>query len=477
MFAGGLGRITIGIVLMETLFAIQTLVTITVLPAVVADLGGIRLYGVALSASVLAGAVALPVAARIAYRFGALATFTSAVVVFAAGTVVVITAKGMPAFIVGRLIEGAGGGAQYAVALAVVARVYSQGQRPRLLALWTAAWALPGLLGPSYGGLVAESLGWRWAFGLLLPVLLLAALLIAPALNPGRGAPDEDGEAEPAMQRPGQVAQEPPAPTVAAGWLVALGVGAAAVLVAIGAASSWATPVGVVGLVVCVFAVRAILPPGSFRARPGLPATVAVAFLATTAFFATDGFLPVILTRLRGQSLTVASLVITLGTLAWVTGSFVQTRLVTRVSRRMLVSCGAGAVVCGVVGVGAGALGWPLVVPYLAWTVAGFGMGLAYPTITLAAMDAAPADNEGEAVEALAQYQLADSLGAAVGPGLAGGVLSVTLTIGASLRAGLLAGLTLSLAVALVLVATALVRFDRGGPGVSRTPPSLSPSP
>ena len=50
MFVGRLGRITVGIVLMETLFAIQTLVTITVLPVVVAGLGGLRLYGVALSA-------------------------------------------------------------------------------------------------------------------------------------------------------------------------------------------------------------------------------------------------------------------------------------------------------------------------------------------------------------------------------------------------------------------------------------------
>jgi MFS family permease len=210
-----------------------------------------------------------------------------------------------------------------------------------------------------------------------------------------------------------------------------------------------------------VLAVRAILPSGSFRAKVGLASTVATAFLATTAFFAADGFLPVILTRLRGQSLTVASLVITLGTLAWVGGSFLQARLVTRIARRDLVSAGAFLVVAGVVGVGAGALGAPLAVPYLAWTLAGFGMGMAYPTITLAAMEAAPADNEGETVEALAQYQLADALGTAVGPGLSGGVLSVTLTLGASLRSGLVAGLGLALAVALVLLATSLSRFDR----------------
>jgi MFS family permease len=205
--------------------------------------------------------------------------------------------------------------------------------------------------------------------------------------------------------------------------------------------------------------VRAILPPGSFRARRGLPSTVATAFLATTAFFAADGFLPVILTRLRGRSLTVASLVITLATLAWVGASFLQSRLVTRIERRTLVAVGSALLVVGVVGVAAGTLtSVPLVVPYLAWTVAGFGMGLAYPTITLLAMEAAPADGE---VEVLAQYQLADSLGAAVGPGLSGGVLSVALTIGATLQAGLLAGLGVAMVFALLLLATALTRFDR----------------
>ncbi len=452
MFAGRLGRITVGILLMETLFAVQTLVTITVLPAVVSDLGGIRLYGVALSASVLAGAVVLPVAARVARRIGAGRTFITSVVVFALGTTVVVTAGSMPVFILGRLVEGAGGGAQYAVALAVVTRVYSERQRPRLLALWTAAWALPGLLGPSYGGLVASTLGWRWAFGLLLPVLLLAALLIAPALTSGAAAPDRSEDAS--------RGDGPATPEVGTVRLLGLGLGAALVLAGMGTGQGVGLALGGVGIVLSVVAVRLILPAGTFRSARGLPATVATAFLATTAFFAADGFLPVILTRLRHQSLTVASVVITLGTLAWVGGSFLQSRLVTRVPRRVLVAGGSVLVVLGVLGVAAGALGAPLVVPYLAWTIAGFGMGHAYPTITLLAMEAAPGAAGGE-VEALAQYQLADALGTAVGPGLSGGVLSVALTLGAPLRTGLVAGLGLALVVAFLLLATSLARFDR----------------
>ena len=61
LFSGGYARTTVGLVLLETLVAVHILVTVAVLPAVVRDLGGIRLYGVALAAPALATAVALPV--------------------------------------------------------------------------------------------------------------------------------------------------------------------------------------------------------------------------------------------------------------------------------------------------------------------------------------------------------------------------------------------------------------------------------
>ena len=60
MFAGSLGRLTFGLFLLEALAAVQILVVTTVLPAIVADLGGLRFYGWAFSASGLATVITIP---------------------------------------------------------------------------------------------------------------------------------------------------------------------------------------------------------------------------------------------------------------------------------------------------------------------------------------------------------------------------------------------------------------------------------
>src|SRR5262245_20864682 len=70
LFAGGLARTTVGLFLMEGLVAVQVLVTVAVLPAVVSDLGGVRLYGAALSASEVAIVVVLPFTPRLVKRWG-----------------------------------------------------------------------------------------------------------------------------------------------------------------------------------------------------------------------------------------------------------------------------------------------------------------------------------------------------------------------------------------------------------------------
>ena len=481
LFSRAYARTTVGLVLLETLVAVQMLVTVAVLPAVVDNLGGLRLYGVALSASGLATAVALPVTARLVVRWGLRPVFLGSVLVFAVGTVVVIAAPNMPVFIAGRLAEGAAGGAQYALMLAIFTRRYPQRLRPRMLAVWSTAWAVPGLIGPAYGGLVASTLGWRWAFGLLLPLLIPSVILLQRDLDPG--GPTAQQEVAPAAPAAGTGQPEPtPAGGAPAdgspaswGWLLALGLGVALVLVSLALGSKWSLVVAVAGLVPAVLALREILPQGSFTARPGLPAVIAVAFLANVAFFAADGFLPAMLTGVRGVSLTFASVVLTLGTLAWVAGTWWQSRVVLRWSARRLVALGAAMVLVGIVGVVLGDLGAPLLVPYLAWAVAGFGMGVAYPTITLLATDLAAPGNE---VVTLSQYQLAEALGASVGPGLGGGALSFALAAGLGLQDALLTGFIVAFVLGtLLLVASVRLRdpdvhrtepADRGRPGPPR---------
>src|SRR3954452_22272529 len=92
LFAGGLARTTVGLLLMEGLIAVQVLVTVAVLPAVVSDLGGVRLYGAALSATQVATVVVLPFTPRLVKRWGLRGAFYASLGAFVAGSLLVISA-------------------------------------------------------------------------------------------------------------------------------------------------------------------------------------------------------------------------------------------------------------------------------------------------------------------------------------------------------------------------------------------------
>ena len=196
LFAGGLARTTAGLLLMEGLVAVQVLVTIAVLPAVVSDLGGVRLFGAALSASQVATVIVLPFTPRLVTRWGLRGAFYVSLGTFVAGSLVVISAPTSWVFVAGLFLEGAGAGAQYALLLAIFTRRYPLRLRPQMYAALAVAWAVPGLLGPAYGGLVASTLGWRWAFALLLPLVVPAVWMLHPSLTD----PDETDEPEQRVQ-------------------------------------------------------------------------------------------------------------------------------------------------------------------------------------------------------------------------------------------------------------------------------------
>jgi MFS family permease len=442
VFAGPLGRLSLGLFLLEVLAAVQVLVVATVLPTVTRDLGGIRFYGWAFSASALATVMAIPITGQAVDRMGPRRPLVAGLATFVGGTVLVGLAPTMPLFVVGRFLQGLGGGAQYAVGLGTVAKSYPEAHRPRLLALLAAAWALPGLLGPSYGALIASTVGWRWAFLSLLPLVAAAGWLALPGL--ARLPADEGPRAQLDLRRP---------------LLIAAGSGA--LLLGLTDASWWSVPLVVVGLVLAGPALRGLVAEGA-GGRPLLRIALAAGFLLSLGFFGVDGFVPLMLTRIRGLSLGEASVVVTLATVGWSAGTWWQSRVVTASNRQTLVMAGAGIIAAGAVGVGSGLFGAPLAIPYVAWAAAGLGMGVAYPTVYLITMDAATAGAEAGAV---ALMLLLDTLGVSAGTGLGGSSVSLAHAAGGSLTTGLTGAFAVALAATLILVVLSRRLAPRGVTG------------
>jgi MFS family permease len=428
LLAGRRGRLLLGLLLTELVVAVQILIVITVLPEVVRQLGGIRLYGLALSAAALAGVGAAPLAARLLDRYGARAVVPVAAVVFSGGALGAGLAGQMLTLVVARLFEGAGAAALGTVAISGVAALYVGADRPRVMVLGNLAWVLPAVAGPALGSLAVATVGWRWAFTAQLPLLVAAMVLVAPGLGLLRPA---SGPPERSVVGPSLV--------LLAGLLGALAGPAAGGPAGIALAAAGAVAAGA--------ATTRIMPPGTLALRPGLPAATMAMFCCAFAFFAVDGFVPLLLTAVDGRGVAAAGIVVTVATASWTLGGMVQARL----SRRgwtpaRLLGAGAAAIAAGIGGTALGLLPGAWLAPYLAWAVGGFGMGLAYTGAWLAVMAATERAAEG-AAGGLAGPLVADRLGTALGAGIGGVCIAV------ATRAGLAVGTGIGLGLAVTAVA------------------------
>jgi hypothetical protein len=160
-----------------------------------------------------------------------------------------------------------------------------------------------------------------------------------------------------------------------------------------------------VGTVALVVGLRPLLPPGTARLRPGLPAVIGARGLLAGAFFGMDALLPLSLTELYGYSPTSAGIPLTAGALGWALASQLQSRR-TDVARVVLLRLGFLLLAAGLAGTALiavpGLQGWP---SYLTWAVAGLGMGLGMPSLSVLLLGQSAEERRGADSAA---FQIAD---------------------------------------------------------------------
>ncbi|MBI3782265.1 MAG: MFS transporter [Deltaproteobacteria bacterium] len=401
--------LTLGLLLTVSSTAFEALAVATVLPATVREIGGLNLYGWAFSGFMLTNLFSITLAGRLIDRRGPAHPFIAGSVLFGSGLIVAGLATSMMVVVLGRAAQGLGAGAISSAAYVAVARGYPSGTQPRMLAMLSSAWVVPGLIGPALAGTIADYVGWRWVFLGLAPLMAAAASLAVPALR--RFSPTRDAASETA--------------SIAAAFALAAGTGI--LLFGLSGASSLQAIIGTsVGLALAVPAVRRLAPPGTLQAQAGLPAAIATMALLSFAFFGAEAFLPLALTTVRQQTTTVAGMVLTAATLAWTSGAWIQARLDATHSRRRLAAAGLALTFAGIAGTMLVLFPRvPVSLAALTWGISGLGIGIAYSTITLVVLASAPPGSEGTASAAM---QLANVLGVALGTGLGGAILSMATT-------------------------------------------------
>ena len=407
--------LTIGLVSIVTLVAFESLAVITILPDIEDDLHGIVWYGWVTTSFFLGTLIGIVFAGGQADRHGAGRPYLIGLILFAVGLVVAGSAPSMPALVVGRFVQGLGAGVVPAIGYVAIGRVYPVALRPRMFAVLSTAWVVPGVIGPALSERISAWIGWRWVFLGLLPLVGAAGSLIVPAMMRLR-----------APAAPSPSGREMPVPWTRRRMVDAVRVAAGAALV-VGSftASAWlVAPALAGGVLIGLPALRRLTPPGTLVAAAGLPAVVLSRGMLTFAFFGSDTFVPHALTAGRGASTFSGSIAVTTSTLSWTAATWIQQRFITRTGEAFFVRISYVVLAVGIaiVAVTAGVDELPFWVIHVGWTIAGFGMGLGYSAHAQMTLRCAPAASYGTATASL---QVFDNLGIALGAGAAGVVVTL----------------------------------------------------
>jgi MFS family permease len=419
--------------------AFEAIAVATALPSAARELNGLRYYAWAFSTLQVGILLATVTTGRLADRIGPARPMIAGLAIFAVGLVVAATSTTMAQLIAGRLVQGLGSGTIGVSITVCIARLFEPRLRPRMFTYISTAWVLPAFFGPSVSAWLTQRFGWPWVFWAVLPLVAFAAVMVVPSLLALMRAPGPATDGPPATRPP------------AALWAAALAAAAVVSLQLAGQRLDTGSILLVVaGVVLLAASLPNLMPLGFFRFAAGLPAVVVVRALIAGSFFGAEAFIPLMLVEQRGLTLLLAGTVLTVGSVGWTTGSWLQAR--PRLSRRRdrIITAGAGLVASGlaltvlaasVPTLWAGLVG-------VGWVVSGLGMGLAFSSTSVAAMTLSAPVEQGRNSSSLA---LGEALGGSLLVGLSGTIFA---TLHPSGRLALTFGWVLGAMAVMAVVAT-----------------------
>jgi MFS family permease len=364
--------------------------TTSLLPTIVADIGGVEFYAWTMTSFLVASVVTSMLVSRLLITRGAVFSYVLAYLLFTAGTVVCAVSPTMTMLLVGRVVQGLGGGLLAGLGYALIQRALPERLWARGSALVSAMWGVGNILGPAVGGVFGQLGAWRLAF------VVLAAVALALV-----------GLAVRAIPRTETGSSATPVPFMS---LVLLTSAVAAVSVA-SVVSGPATAVAiVVGVALVVWFVRheraaraSVLPKVMFESGSSLR-WVYLTVVALAFGIGTEAFIPLFGQEIGGLAPLAAGFLGAALSLGWSVVQMFSANATGARAVRALVVAGPALLAAGLLACGALQLPMPGGMVVALWFVvlfvAGAGIGVSFPHLTVAALGAT--DDEEESAKAAA---------------------------------------------------------------------------
>jgi len=170
------------------MMALDSLVITTAFATIRADFGSsVETLQWAVNAFNLTFAVLLLTGAALGDRFGRRRIFAAGIALFVVASAACALAGTAGALIASRAAQGAGAALVMPLAMAILSGAFAKEERARALGIFSGITGSALIIGPAIGGLITESLGWRWIFWINLPIGGIAIGLIFARLRESFG--------------------------------------------------------------------------------------------------------------------------------------------------------------------------------------------------------------------------------------------------------------------------------------------------
>ncbi len=158
--------------------AMEALITATILPTIISNLGGMELYPWLINSFLLSFIVVTPIFGKMSDTYGYKRVYLTAVTIFCLSSMLCGAAQSMEQLILFRGLQGIGTGGLITMSIIFFGEIFPLERRPRMQAMLSSMWAIASLLGPLIGAYLAHTLSWRWAFYINVPSAMAIFFLI-----------------------------------------------------------------------------------------------------------------------------------------------------------------------------------------------------------------------------------------------------------------------------------------------------------
>jgi EmrB/QacA subfamily drug resistance transporter len=175
--------IFVGLMLTVFLAALNQTIVATALPTIGRDFADFESLSWIVTSYLLTSTAVAPLYGKLSDIHGRRAVMLASVGIFTLGSLACAVAPTMLTLVLGRALQGIGGGGILPVAQAVMADSITPRERGRYQAYMGVVWVTSGVGGPILGGFLAEHFHWSLVFWLNLPLGIAAALMIQARLK------------------------------------------------------------------------------------------------------------------------------------------------------------------------------------------------------------------------------------------------------------------------------------------------------